>query len=68
MKKLMFLLGITAMSVEVYAGEVKLGSCSKPPFHINDFYRYDVIPPSKTSAHITESGPARVLQIGPSTC
>jgi len=46
-KQLMYLLGVTALSGEVCAGEVKLGSCPRPPFHINDFYRYNVMHPSK---------------------
>jgi len=47
----MYLLGVTTLlSVEVYPGEVKLGSCPSPPFHINDCYRYDVMPPSKIPA------------------
>ena len=40
----------------------------KSSFHINDFYRYDMMPPSKISAHATEWGPAEVLLIGPRTC
>jgi len=46
----MYLLGVTALSVEVYARDVKLGSCPRFPFHINDYYRYDVMPPSNISA------------------
>jgi len=46
----MYLLGVTALSVEVYDGEVKLGSYPRAPFHINDCYRYDVMPSLKISA------------------
>jgi len=46
MYKLMYLLGAPALSVEVYPGEMKPGSCPRPPVHINDFYCYNVMLPS----------------------
>jgi len=61
----MYLLGVTALSVEVHAGEVKLGTCPRPPFHINDCYRYDVMAPSKISAHATSGTPQKCFQSGP---
>ena len=54
------------MSVEVSAGDVKLGACSQIPlawyrplgsfFNIADFYHNDSMHPSKISAHATKWG------------
>jgi len=49
----------------VYAGEVKLETCPRPSFHINDFYRYDVMSPSTIYVHATGWGPAKCFQSGP---
>jgi len=65
----MDLLDDTALSVENSARGIKLGAM--PPtfraslFHINDFYHYDLMPPSNISAHATEWGSAKYFQSGP---
>jgi len=61
----MYLLGVTALSVEVYAREVKLGSCPRPPFHINDFHRYDVCLPQKVLHAPLIGAPQKCFQSGP---
>ena len=58
-------LAFTALSIEISAGELKLGVIPKTSlFHINDFNHYDLMP----YAYATEWGPAKVLPIGPRTC
>jgi len=55
----MDLIGVTALSVEVSAGKVKLGTCSRPRallFHVSKFYYCYLMPPSKISAHAIEWG------------
>jgi len=66
----MDLLGVTALSVEVFAGEVKLGdmlltSLFALSYHFN---YYDLMSLSKSFAHAIEWGSAKVLPIGPRIC
>jgi len=60
----MNLLGVTALSVEVYAGDVKLGVMSKTSlFHINDF---DDLMPYQKFLHTPQSGaPQKCFQSDP---
>ena len=66
----MDVLGVTALSVEVFAGEVKLGdmlltSLFVLSYHFSD---YDLMSPSKIFAHAIEWDPVKVLPIGPRIC
>jgi len=52
------LLGCYGVIREVYAGEVKVGSCHQSLFHINEFLSLWRDAPSKSSANATKWGPA----------
>jgi len=66
----MDLLGVTALSVEVFAGEVKLGNMLLTSLFALSchFHDYDLMSPSNIFAHPIEWGPAKVFPIGPRTC
>jgi len=67
----MDLLGVTALSVEVSAGEASMPStslawCGRPRPFISKIS--NLVLPSKLSAHAVEWSPAKLLLIGPRTC
>jgi len=62
----MNLLGVTALSVEVSAGEVKMGSCPRPcSFTFNDFDHYDLMPYQKFLHTPLSGAPQKCFQSGP---
>ena len=57
---------ITALSIEVSAGEAKLGGMPKTSlFHINDFKQYDLMPYQKFLQTPLSGAPQKYFQLGP---